>query len=557
MKKVAIYCRVSSDDQKERDTIENQVELLNTFIEMKDDLSLYKEYLDNGVSGTINFEKRPGGKSLIEDAATGRFDIVLVYKIDRFGRDTLSGLSAVEMLRNFSIEIMSVTEPFDLNTPTGRFQFITYLNMAELERNNILDRMFLGATRAAKQGKWLGGIVPYGYKKDKDGYLEIIEEEANVVRKIYDLYINDKLSTINIAVYLNNLNISTGYAEKNPKASKRISGFWRNTTVVRIINATTYKGIHYYGQRGSRRKELIARKVPAIVTEEVWNMAQAAKKERTVESSRCNTKRDYLLRGMIKCKQCGRGYFGISYKDKSDVYCCSGKRNEPKKILGWKCSNINVNANFIENEVWSDCLEFINNFDEIVSSMTPSTTNDNGETITEISKLKESLEELKNEKNRILEIYRKQFINEEELSEQLKSIKKEEDSIQNLINALDKKLTAFGHEQTLIDNMSNILKVYKSRIDELTFEDKRDIVKLLVKEITVDTIVQCGERCPDIKIDYYLVKLDIYKDVRVNHKFDEHEKKFLPIICVENCGTKLKDLRLKSDMTMVQLADKI
>ena len=186
MKNVAIYCRVSSDDQKERETIENQVEILESYVEIRENLKIIKKYLDDGISGTIPFEERPEGKELLKDSTSGLFNTVLVYRVDRFGRDTLTGLSTIEKLRNNNIEILSVTEPFDLNTPTGRYQFINYLNMAELERNNILDRMFIGATRAAKKGQWLGGITPYGYRVENK-YLVVDEEEAKVVKKIYDL----------------------------------------------------------------------------------------------------------------------------------------------------------------------------------------------------------------------------------------------------------------------------------------------------------------------------------------------------------------------------------
>ena len=192
MKNVAIYCRVSSDDQKERETIENQVEILESYVEIRENLKIIKKYLDDGISGTIPFEERPEGKELLKDSTSGLFNTVLVYRVDRFGRDTLTGLSTIEKLRNNNIEILSVTEPFDLNTPTGRYQFINYLNMAELERNNILDRMFIGATRAAKKGQWLGGITPYGYRVENK-YLVVDEEEAKVVKKIYDLYTEDKL----------------------------------------------------------------------------------------------------------------------------------------------------------------------------------------------------------------------------------------------------------------------------------------------------------------------------------------------------------------------------
>lgn len=151
MRRAVLYGRVSSDEQKKRETIGNQVEIFESYIDFKADFKVCNMYLDDGISGAIPLYDRPFGKKLIEDAKKGLFDIIIVWKVDRFGRDTLTGLQAVEVLREYGIEIISITEPFDLNTPTGRYQFINYLNMAELERNNILDRTFMGATRAAKK----------------------------------------------------------------------------------------------------------------------------------------------------------------------------------------------------------------------------------------------------------------------------------------------------------------------------------------------------------------------------------------------------------------------
>jgi len=280
-KKIAIYCRVSSDDQKERDTIENQIEILNTYIEFKEELEKAGEYFDDGISGTVPFQERPAGKLLIEGCKNGLFNSILVWKIDRFGRDTLSGLNAVKLISQYNVEIISVTEPFDLNTPTGRFQFITYLNMAELERSNILDRMFIGATRAAKKGKWLGGIVPYGYYVNKERFLEINEFEANVVRKIFDLYIHEKMSTLKIAIYLNDIGIDCNYAARGTgkSTSTRKKSVWSLTSIQRILSSTTYKGIHEYGKRGTRRTETIIREVPAIIPIEVYENAEKVRKE--------------------------------------------------------------------------------------------------------------------------------------------------------------------------------------------------------------------------------------------------------------------------------------
>lgn len=514
MKKIAIYCRVSSDDQRERGTIENQIEILNAYVEMHNkEMELCSKYLDDGVSGTIEFSKRPGGAKLIEDAATGLFDTVLVWKVDRFGRDTLTGLNTIEILRKYDIEILSMTEPFDLNTTIGRYQFINYLNMAELDRNNILDRLYLGATVAAKKGRWLGGIVPYGYIVDKK-FLVINEDEAKVVRKIFNLYVNEKLSTINIAVYLNNLGISSSCGDGKGKRTKNITGKWRSSSIQRILNSTTYKGIHFYGKRGTRRKEPILRKVPAIISEDIWARAQIVKKENVILSMRNAKVRDYLLRGLIKCGECGKTYYGISYKQRNSVYACSGKRGDNKKIMHIKCENLNVNADMIEEEVWNECLNIVKNYDKYIEDLKQKDeTKDIKKDELDLQKLENELNNTRNEKNDILKLYRKKIITDDELNEQLEDIRKEENRTQNLINVLKQKNKYRENEDTLINEMSDKLKYYNKRIDSLTFKDKYDIIHMLVKKILVNTNIDHGKKTPQTNVTYNLLKMPPSSDI--------------------------------------------
>lgn len=567
MKKVALYCRVSSEDQKERDTIENQIEILHTFVEMKGTFEIYKEYLDNGVSGTVPFEQRPEGKKLIDDASKKLFDSVLVWKIDRFGRDTLSGLTAVEMLRKYDIEIISVTEPFDLNTPTGRFQFITYLNMAELERNNILDRMFLGATRAAKKGKWLGGIVPYGYKINKDGYLEIEDTEAEIIRKIFNLYIYEGLSTIDIAIYLNNLGIPSSCGTGKGKRTKNITTKWRSGSIQRILSNTTYMGIHEYGKRASRRKETIIREVPAIISKEVFDKAQDVKKYNMLISKRNNNKREYLLRGLIKCEECGKNFYGVSYKDKSASYVCSGKRGENKKILGVQCNNLNIKADTIEEIVWNECLEILTHYESYISEMIQNNKTINNSLKEDIAKLQQALNDKKNEKNNILTLYRKNLITEEELETQLQDIRNEEKKLTDLINEFKIKSSQFDNESDFINDFSKLLEQYRQKLSRLTFKEKREIVELLVNNISVKTIVQNGMKQSDITIVYNLgsfdsmVKLGTHTDMGSDNKFEFHKNKKIyhqNIYKYNNVeispGMRLRELRLNKNLTINKLS---
>lgn len=558
MKRIAIYCRVSSDDQKERETIENQIDILDTYIEFKDEFDVYQHYLDDGVSGTVPFENRPAGSNLIKDAEKGLFDIVLVWKIDRFGRDTFTGLSTVETLRKYDVEIVSVSEPFDLNTPTGRFQFITYLNMAELERNNILDRMFLGATRAAKKGKWLGGIVPYGYEVNGDGYLEIVSSEAEIIKRIFNLYTEDNKSLIDIAVYLNSLGVPSSCGSGKGKRTKKVSGLWNISTINRIIKSETYAGVHHYGKRSSKRKETITRKVPAIISREQYDKACSKRVTNQLDSMRNTTNRTYLLRRKLKCACCGRTYYGVSYKSRTNVYSCSGKKAPARKILGIKCDNVNLNADLIEEGIWADCKYILTHIDDYINEFKiKEVSTERTQLENEMSIFKSKLSSINTEKNSILNLFRKNLITEEELQLQLDEIRNDENKVKELLSTFENKYSLLQTENKLLDAAKEQLQHYSSKLDKISDEEKQSAIDFLVKEIVVSYEISEGVKKPMLEATYNFVKLDICTDKDLNSKFDI-KKELLPIIYMPRSNEaiyhKLTNLRLKHNITRKNLA---
>src|ERR687890_1800233 len=160
--KIALYLRVSSEEQRERETIEIQVEFLNEYCRLYE-LEVVDTYADDGVSGTIPLHERPEGKRLLEDAKAGRFDAVLVYKLDRLGRSLLVIVDAHDRLQVAGESLKSATEPIDSSTPSGRLIFQMLASFAEYERETIRERTQAGQRRAFKNGRQMGSI-PYGYK---------------------------------------------------------------------------------------------------------------------------------------------------------------------------------------------------------------------------------------------------------------------------------------------------------------------------------------------------------------------------------------------------------
>jgi site-specific DNA recombinase len=180
---IALYLRVSSEEQRDRETIEIQREFLGQYCELYA-LDVAKVYADDGVSGTVPLHERPEGARLLQDAGEGKFDTVLLYKLDRLGRSLLVIVDAHDRLETSGVSLRSATEPIDTSSLSGRLIFQMLASFAEYERGTIRERTQAGLHRALRKGMF-SGRLPYGYKLSFNGHnLEIVEGEARIVREI-------------------------------------------------------------------------------------------------------------------------------------------------------------------------------------------------------------------------------------------------------------------------------------------------------------------------------------------------------------------------------------
>ena len=201
MKKTALYIRVSTEDQaKEGYSLEVQMEYLESFA-LREGCEVFKVYCDDGVSAYST--RRPALQELLADAKARRFELVLVYKIDRFSRNLKDLLILVDELLVYGVGFKSATEPFDSTTSAGKLMFQQLGSFAEFESNRIAERVFPGMVKGVQKGNWQGArFAPFGYTYNKENkLLEVEEREANIVKLIYTMYISGK-STHDIAAYL-------------------------------------------------------------------------------------------------------------------------------------------------------------------------------------------------------------------------------------------------------------------------------------------------------------------------------------------------------------------
>lgn len=501
--RVAIYCRVSTEDQADRGTIESQREFGAKYADLHQ-LDVADWYIDDGITGTIPLEERTAGARLMADAKAKMFEMLLVYRLDRLGRSARITLNAVYELERCGVQVRSMTEPFDTGDASGRFMLTILAGQADFERSTILDRLWHGANRHARAGEWLGGIVPYGYVV-REKRLAVDEEplpmvgisRAEVVRIIYRLCADMGWSTIRIADYLNARHIPPSYVADGREVRKGqrktgTAGIWRPGRVRNMIVNTTYKGIHVYGRRTAKKRDMIERAVPAIVTPEQWDKAQATLRENQIEATR-NARHQYLLKGLIKCGACGLTYIGSNYsgagRKPKGYYVCNGKQDYRGPSQG-KCTNRNIPQQWIEDMVWDACESFIRNpgeaFDQLAAAM-EARQSQKESLEAELAQVVAAADNIDDERQAILDLYRRKLISSQETEAQLAKSAQDRFSLDARAEDLRRQIAAEGDIESARGGVEQLLARLRRLLDQgQSFAVRREIVKTLVSQIIVN-----------------------------------------------------------------------
>jgi DNA invertase Pin-like site-specific DNA recombinase len=232
--KVAIYARVSTEDQaKEGFSLSAQIERLRSYCEARN-WKIFKEYVDDGYSGRDI--RRPAYQKMMEEI--DNWDVLLVLKMDRIHRNSRNFMEMMDTLRKHNKEFVSMTESLDTSTAMGRFVVDIIQRIAQLESEQIGERVYYGMEQKAQtpiesldpnRGIYLGFGHPFGYNYS-DGKLKINKDEAVVVKKIYDLY-TQGYTISRIVSYLNESKIPTKKGKK-----------WAENTVAKILKNPLYCG---------------------------------------------------------------------------------------------------------------------------------------------------------------------------------------------------------------------------------------------------------------------------------------------------------------------------
>ena len=201
IQKCYIYTRVSTAIQVDGYSLEAQKDKLRKYAEFQD-YSIAGEYSDEGFSGK-NIQGRLDFQRMLQDIQDRKDDVdyVLVFKLSRFGRNAADVLNSLQLMQDFGVNLICVEDGIDSSKDAGKLMISVLSAVAEIERENIRTQTMAGREQKAREGRWNGGFAPYGYKLG-DGELMIAEDEAEVIRLIYDRYIHTNEGTSSVAKYL-------------------------------------------------------------------------------------------------------------------------------------------------------------------------------------------------------------------------------------------------------------------------------------------------------------------------------------------------------------------
>ncbi|WP_256760899.1 recombinase family protein [Cohnella sp. WQ 127256] len=325
LRSVALYCRVSTDEQaREGVSLDEQQERLKAYCRAMGWLDQVQIFVEDGYSAK-NME-RPELKRLLHAVKNGSVSRIMVTKLDRMSRRLLDLLNLIDLLQDYEVSFVSISESFDTNTPSGRLTLQVLGAVAEFERERIRERVFENMFHAASTGKWLTQS-PYGYDL-VDKSLVINDKESEIVRRVYDLYLNEGLGFYSIARRLNEEGIPSRQRKE-----------WSIRAVKLMLTNPAYKGTLVWNRKDSskaQRKDKdetewvnVEDCIPVIIKKPIWERVNKRMEQPSL-APRAQTS-PHLMGGMLKCGNCGSGMsigFSGSLNKRYRVYRCSANKNK-------------------------------------------------------------------------------------------------------------------------------------------------------------------------------------------------------------------------------------
>ncbi|WP_160689943.1 recombinase family protein [Clostridium sp. C2-6-12] len=498
-KRVAIYTRVSTNEQSEEGySLEEQERLLKKFCE-DHDYTIFKVYSDRGISGK-SIDARPAMKEMLKEADEKKFDMVITWKINRIARNMLNLLQIVDLLEKNNISFKSYSENFETETPMGKFSLQMMGAVGELERGTIAQNVKMGMLARAREGRWNGNIL-LGYnlkgkdgstnKKRKDTELVINEAEAEIVRTIFSMYSEGN----GYKAIANKLN-QFGYTTKrgNPFSVNAIKDILKNPVYIGKIRYNVLQNWSEKRRRHKNPKPLIVDGIhEAIIDQELWDKVQKMMEDSKGKPSRIYDG-EFPLTGILKCPVCYSGVVIMrSSKARKDgtrhrieYYCCGAWKNKGTAV----CHSNSINVNKANEYVFGKLSELLNN-DKLIKDIVVNINSTRKAMVDpskdELEKILKELDKLEAKKKKVFEAYEDDIITKKDFSDRMAEITSREEMLQQEVNNLKSNILDDGVQEVSYEFVREILSSFSKMLSELTSrEQQKRLLHMLISKITIN-----------------------------------------------------------------------
>jgi site-specific DNA recombinase len=461
--RIAIYIRVSTEEQAQQGySIDAQKERLIAFCTSQgwEDFTLY---IDDGYTGTnLN---RPALKRMIRHIEEKKLDVVLVYKLDRLGRKQLDVLHLLEeVFEKNGVAFKSATEPFDTSTPLGKAMLGILAVFAQLERDMIVERTTAGRRQRLSQGLWHGGPVPFGYTWNKAAQqLEIVPEEAHIVREIYRQYLQGQ-SRLAIAEWA---------------AARTKARVFDHAVVRDILSRPIYIG------KLINNGVIVEGRHEAIIDSETW---YAVQREWERRKDGLTPVGEYLLTGLLECGVCGSPIVHVRRKQTRggktyvyELYACKNQHVRPKeRSTELRCWLGYQHRSQVEDYVIGQIKE-ISLSPEKVTAIIESKEErpDNDEAI---RGLQERLHIVNEGLENLYDAIQSGVVRAAAVSDRIKKLEEEREAIETQLDDLKVKIPPYREKEEI----QLLIRQIGEAWDYLTFDEQKTMVRRIMKKIVLN-----------------------------------------------------------------------
>ncbi len=497
-KRVAAYCRVSTDNEEQANSFESQRTFFRQYIERNPDWELYAIFADEGISGT-NTKKRKEFNRMIECAKNGDFDLIITKEISRFARNTLDSIFYTRDLKKHGVGVIFLNDNINTLDGDAELRLAIMSSIAQEESRKTSERVKWGQKRQMEQGVVFGRSM-LGYDV-KDGKMTINEEGAKIVRLIFHKFVDEGKGTHVIARELREEGIK-------PMRVKE----WQNTVILRVIRNEKYCGDLVQKKtytpdflshekkynRGQEEFVIIKDHHEPIISRELFDKANRILDAKSLsQEGKAKHSNRYPFSGKIKCGRCGASYVA-RYKTRKDgsrykAWRCYEAANHGRPHIDKAGNKKGCSGESIRNEdaiylLYLVCRELKINRQKVVDNLTK--TIDAVMRIdltgTSTSALSEKIEEAKKKRTGLIDLYTSGDIDKTEFTALRAKYDEDIEKLKSMAEGIEQQQTMILKQQELMADIKNAInelingiqyedEYYTQILDKMVINDKNHI----------------------------------------------------------------------------------